>query len=60
MNERFEYPTDNQLVEIALLFNEGKIQKKKLSDMIAMSIFIIDRLFENGTITKRSSKEEQK
>jgi hypothetical protein len=55
--ELFKKPTDKELVEIALLFNDGKIQKSKLRDMVAMSEFIIDRLYENGNISKPSSKE---
>jgi hypothetical protein len=46
--ERFTKPTDKQLVEIALLFNDGKIRKSKLRDMVAMAEFIVDRLYENG------------
>ncbi len=55
--ERFKKPTDKQYVEIALLFNDGKIQKSKLRDMIAMAEFIIDRLYKNGDVSKKSSKE---
>ncbi len=55
--ERFIKPTDKQLIDFALIFNDGKIEKRKLADMIAMSEFIIDRLYENGDITKKSSKE---
>jgi hypothetical protein len=55
--ELFLKPTDKELVEIALLFNDGKIQKSKLRDMVAMSEFIIDRLYEHGNISKPSSKE---
>jgi len=57
-DERFKKPTDKELVEIALLFNDGKIQKTKLRDMIAMTEFAIDRLYENGDIKKPSSKEQ--
>lgn len=56
-NERFKKPTDKQLIDIAILFNGGKLQQKKLSDMLAMSNFIIDRLYENGDVLKKSKKE---
>lgn len=56
-DERFKMPTDKQLVEIALLFNDGKLQKSKLRDMIAMCEFVLDRLYENNDVTKPSSKE---
>jgi hypothetical protein len=57
LRKRFKMPTDKELVEIALLFNDGKIQKSKLRDMIAMTEFILDRLYENGNVTTKSSKE---
>jgi hypothetical protein len=57
ITKRFTKPDDKTLVEIALLFNDGKIQKSKLRDMVAMSEFIIDRLYENGDVSKPSSKE---
>jgi len=57
ITERFKKPTDKQLVEIALLFNDGKLQKSKLRDMIAMCEFILDRLYENNDVMKPSSKE---
>lgn len=56
-DECFKMPTDKQLIEIALLFNDGKLQKSKLRDMIAMSEFIINRLYENGDCSVPSSKE---
>jgi|WetSurMetagenome_2_1015567.scaffolds.fasta_scaffold596911_1 hypothetical protein len=56
--ERFQKPSDKELVEIALLFNDGKLQKTKLRDMVAMSEFIIDRLYENGNCMTKSSKED--
>jgi hypothetical protein len=55
--KRFTKPTDRDLVGIALLFNNGKIQKSKLRDMVAMAEFIIDRLYENGNTLTPSSKE---
>jgi hypothetical protein len=57
VSERFKRPEDKEIVEIALLFNDGKLQKSKLRDMVAMADFIIDRLYENGDVMKKSSKE---
>lgn len=55
--EYFKRPTDKEIIEIALLFNDGKIQRNKLRDMVAMTDFILDRLYENGNINQKSSKE---
>jgi hypothetical protein len=55
--ERFKMPTDKDLVGIALLFNNGKIQKRKLADMIGMCQFVLDRLYENNDVLRKSSKE---
>ncbi len=57
--ERFEKPSEESIIEIAIMFNEGKLDLDKLSDMVAMSQFIIDRLYENGNINKPSSKENE-
>lgn len=57
--ERFKMPTDEQIVGIAILFNDGKLDKQKLSDMVAMTQYVIDRLYENGDILIPSSKEEK-
>ena len=56
--KRFIKPTDKQYVEIALLFNYGKLERAKLRDMVAMAEFITDRLYENGDVSIKSSKEE--
>lgn len=55
--ERFKKPTDDQIVKFAILFNDGKIEQKKLRDMVGMCIIIIDRLYENGDVTIPSKKE---
>ncbi len=55
--ERFKKPTDQQIVEIAILFNNGIIDKGKLSDMVAMCDFVVDRLHEHGDVAIKSSKE---
>jgi hypothetical protein len=55
----FRKPTDKEIVSVAILFNDGKLDKEKLSDMVAMADFIIDRLYENRDISIPSSKEDQ-
>lgn len=55
---RFELPTDKQVVGIAILFNDGRIDHSKLADMVGMCQFVIDRLYENGNIIIPSSKEK--
>lgn len=55
---RFNMPSDKQMFDVALLFNNGKFDLDKLSDMIACSQFIVDRLFENGDVLTPSSKEK--
>lgn len=56
--ERFKMPTDEQIIKIAIVFNNGVLDKDKLSDMVSMCQFVIDRLYENGDILKPSKKEE--
>lgn len=59
--ERFKRPTNEELCEFALLFQtengEKPIDKELLVEMVGFTNLIIDRLYENGDITKRSSKE---
>jgi hypothetical protein len=57
--DRFMLPSDKQMIEIAVLFNEGKLEQKKLSDMVAYAQFLIDRLYENGNVGMQSSKEKR-
>ena len=57
---RFTPPSDKQMVEIATLFNDGKLEADKLADMVAYGQLIIDRLYENGDVSVPSSKEERK
>jgi len=56
--ERFKMPEPDQIINMAILFNDGKLEKEKLSDMVAMADLIIDRLYENGDILIPSSKED--
>lgn len=53
----FKMPTDEQIVNMAVMFNDGNVNMKKLRDMVAMCMFVIDRLYENGDIMIPSSKE---
>lgn len=55
--ERFIKPTDQQLIEIAILFNDGKLEQEKLADMLAMGQFIAARLYENGTVMLPTEEE---
>lgn len=50
-------PTDEQLIEIAILFNDGKLDPEILASMVGMCEFVLDRLIENNDITKPSLKE---
>jgi hypothetical protein len=55
--DRFQKPTYQQIIKAAILFNDCKIDHAKLSDMVALANWIVDRLYENGDITIPSSKE---
>lgn len=52
-----KWPTEKQLVDVAILFNDGELDADKLGDMVGMSMFILDRLRENGDVKVPSSKE---
>ena len=54
---RFQLPSDQQIVELAILFNNGNLDKEILIKMVSLANFIIDRLYENGDVSKPSSKE---
>lgn len=56
---RFKKPTDEQIVKAAIVFNNGKMDKKQLINMVALCDFVIDRLYENGDILIPSSKEQE-
>jgi len=55
---RFQLPSDKQMIDIAILFNDGKLERQKLADMVAYGQFMVDRLYENGDVGIPSSKEE--
>lgn len=54
---RFNLPSSKQMLDIAILFNDGKLEAEKLAYMLAYGQFIVDRLYENGDIEIPSSKE---
>lgn len=60
-NERFSKPTNEEVFGFALLFQtengEKPIDIEVLIQMVGFTNMVIDRLYENGDITKRSSKE---
>ena len=55
--ERFKKPTGQQMVEFALIFNDGKVERKKLADMVGYCQMVIDRLYDNGDIMIKSQQE---
>ena len=56
--ERFKKPTDKQVIETAILFNEGKIEQEKRADMGSHTLYVIDRLYDNGDIMIPSKEEK--
>jgi len=54
---RFLLPSDEQLIKFAVLFNNGKLEPEKLTDMVAMCTLVIDRLYENGNVLIPTLKE---
>lgn len=57
--QRFIMPTSEQLINFAIAVNDGKFDKQKISEMLAYANLILDRMYENGDITKPTSKEIQ-
>jgi|GEM_PF-6231387 len=55
--ERFIKPTMEQLTEAAIIFSEGKLDRNALATMIGMGSWLVDRLYENGDITKPTIQE---
>ena len=54
---RFTKPSSDDLIGIALLFNDGVFDEEKIVPMVAMGQFIIDRLYENGDVKIPSINE---
>lgn len=59
MNERFRKPTPTELVEFAIVFNEGKIDRELLSTMVGFCNIVIDRLYDKGDILLKSKREKE-
>jgi hypothetical protein len=57
--QRIKMPVDKQLLDMALIFNDGHLDPIKLADMVAMCQFILYRLHENGDINIPSSQEKE-
>ena len=57
--ERFVKPTYEQVIKAAILFNDERLNPQELINMVSLSMFIIDRLYENGNIAIPSSKENK-
>jgi hypothetical protein len=58
-DQKFNMPKFEHLLQVAILFNGGKLETDKLTDMVAMCQFVLDRLHENNDVTKASSKEAE-
>jgi hypothetical protein len=56
--ERFKRPTDDQVVGLAILFNDGELDQEVLVKMVSLADLIIDRLYENGDVLIPSTKEQ--
>lgn len=57
--ERFKMPSDDQIIKIALIFNDGRLDAEELANMVSMCEFVVSRLYENGDIMIPSSKEKK-
>lgn len=57
--ERFKKPTDQQIIEMAVIYNDGKINVEQLTNMVALCETVIDRLYDNGDIMVPSKKENE-
>lgn len=59
--ERFIKPTDKQLVDFAIMFCEsnGRINWDDVRNTTAALMLVVDRLYENGDITIRTTKEKK-
>lgn len=56
---RFILPTDEQIINTAFVFNDGKLDPEELTNMVSMCMFVVDRLYENGDMLIPSSKENK-
>lgn len=55
--QHFIKPTDDELIDFALVYNEGKIEKQKLASMIGFCSMVVNRLYDRGVINKKSDEE---
>ncbi len=55
--ERFIMPTDKEMIEIGIMFLGGNKDVDKLTNIVSVLTFILDRLYENGSIELPSCKE---
>lgn len=55
--ERFTKPTDEEIIEAAILFNEGKLEIDELTSIVGCCEYLIERLYDNGTVKERSQRE---
>jgi len=56
--ERFIKPTSDQVVKAAIVFNDGRMNRKELTNMVALADFIIERLYEHGDMSIPASNEK--
>lgn len=57
--DRFKMPSTETLVEFAIMVGgeDGMIRKSEIANMVAMCQLILDRLYDNNDVMKKSSKE---
>ncbi len=53
-------PLNEDLLAIAILFNDGILDSKALSSMVGMCNLVLDRLQENNDVTRPCSVEAAK
>lgn len=56
-SERFVMPTDEQLISAAIIFNDGKMEIDKITNLVAMCELVVKRLYENGDMTIAAKDE---
>jgi len=50
-------PEDEDLIKLAIVVNEGNLNREQLGNLVAMAQIVIHRLRENNDIKKSSSFE---
>lgn len=56
---RFEIPTDKQMIDLAILFNDGILDEEKLSDMVAYGQFIVDNYLKTAAYPNLHQKSNK-